>query len=341
MKRRIWTIAAGLASVAALAAVPSALAAFTTSKLEVRSTASATTFKLTQASSDDAVASVRIFVPAGTTLTTTQAPGTTLGAVTALLKLHALAGAEVPVTGNVVVAPPGAVPAAAVAACTGGATPQATWLLALSIAGNPVSVPLYVVPTSGALAALGPAYIQTCIASPYIPSDQGGATAGAQLVNAEFGVQGVFSQVTLGAFVAILTPWTPGTATVNAAGTVAAPAAIAPGAVSATARRAGAGAIVAGRVTQAGQARGGATVAVFGGPRANRLKRLGRVQVRANGMYTFRAKTGTFFRANAVAAPGSAAPLCTQLAPLQALGISCVNPTVNGFVAQSRVVRKR
>jgi hypothetical protein len=340
MKRRILTAAVGIASVAALIAVPAALAAFTTPKLEVRQTAQATTFKVTQSSSDDAVASLRIFVPTGTTVTATQAPGTTLGAVNALLKLHALAGAEVPVQGNVVVAPPGAVPAAVVTACTGGATPTATWLLALSIAGTPVNVPLFIVPTSGALTALGPAYIQTCIASPYIPVASGGATGGAQLVNAEFSVQGVFSQVSLGAFVAILTPWTPGTGTVNVAGTVASPAAIAPGAVSLTARRLGAGARLAGRVTQAGQPRGGATVTIFGGTRSGSLRSIGRARVATNGAFTFRARAGTFFRARVVAAGGAAAPLCTQLGPAFA-PVPCVNPTVNGFTAQSRVVRKR
>jgi hypothetical protein len=341
MKRRIWTVAVGIASVAALIAVPAALAAFTTPKLEVRQTAAATTFKLTQSSSEDAVASVRIFVPTGTTVTATQAPGTTLGAVSALLKLHALAGAEVPVQGNVVVAPPGGVPAAIVAACTGGATPTATWLLALSIAGTPVNLPLFLIPTSGPLAGLGPAYIQTCLASPYIPPAQGGGAGGAQLVTAEFSVQGVFSAVATGAFVSILTPWTPGTGTVNAAGTVAAPAAVAPGAVTAAARSRGKGATITGRVTQAGQARS-ATVTIFGGAKRTGLKRLGRVQVGAAGSFTFRARTGTFFRANAVAAPGAAAPLCTALgAALTPLGIPCVNPTVNGFTAQSRVVRKR
>ena len=340
MKRRIWTVAVGIASVAALIAVPAALAAFRTSKLEVRQTTAATTFKLTQSSSEDAVASVRIFVPTGTTVTATQAPGTTLGAVNALLKLHALAGAEVPVQGNVVVAPPGAVPAAIVAACTGGATPTATWLLALSIAGTPVNLPLFLIPTSGPLAGLGPAYIQTCLASPYIPPAQGGGAGGAQLVTAEFSVQGVFSPVAVGAFVAILTPWTPGTGTVNVAGTVASPAAVAPGAVSLRATRSGRGATLTGRVTQAAQARGGATVTIFGGAKATGLKRLGRAKVSATGAFAFKAKSGTFFRANAVAAPGSAAPLCTQLGPALA-PVPCVNPTVNGFTAQSRVVRKR
>lgn len=340
MKRRIWTVAVGVASVAALIAVPAALAAFTTPKLEVRQAGAVTTFKLSQTSSEDAVASVRIFVPTGTTVTATQAPGTTLGTVNALLKLHALAGAEVPVQGNVVVAPPGAVPAAIVAACTGGATPTATWLLALSIAGTPVNLPLFLIPTSGPLAALGPAYIQTCLASPYIPPAQGGGAGGAQLVTAEFGVQGVFSPVAVGAFVAILTPWTPGTGTVNVAGTVASPAAVAPGTVTASARRLGRGATITGRVTQAGQARGGAAVTIFGGARATGLRRIGRARVTANGAFTFRARTGTFFRARAVAAAGAAAPLCTQLGPALA-PVPCVNPTVNGFTAQSRVVRKR
>ncbi len=342
MKRSTWTVAVGIASVAALIAVPAALAAFTTSKLEVRQAGAVTTFKLSQAPSEDAVASVRIFVPTGTTVTATQAPGSTLGAVNALLKLHALAGAEVPVQGNVVVAPAGAVPAAIVAACTGGATPTATWLLALSIAGTPVNLPLFLIPTSGPLAALGPAYIQTCLASPYIPPAQGGGAGGAQLVSAEFSVKGVFSAVATGAFVSILTPWTPGTGTVNAAGTVAAPAAIAAGAVTAAAKTRRQGATVTGRVTQAGQARGGATVTIFGGAKKTGLKRLGRVRVSTAGTFAFRAKTGTFFRANVVAASAAAAPLCTALgAALTPLGIPCVNPTVNGFTVQSKVVRKR
>ena len=36
MKRRIWTVAAALAIVAAIVAVPAAYAAYTTAKLEVR-----------------------------------------------------------------------------------------------------------------------------------------------------------------------------------------------------------------------------------------------------------------------------------------------------------------
>ncbi len=340
MRGRIWAVAAGLASVGALIAVPSAIAAYTTPKLEIRQAGAVTTFKLTQSSSEDATAVVRIFVPTGTSLTTSQAPGTVLGKATALLKLHALGGAEVPVEGNVVVAAPGQVPAASQQACLRGATPLATWLLAVSIAGNVVPVPVYLVATSGALSALGPAYVAACFSSPYLSVEQGGTAGGPQVVNAEFAVQGVFSPVALGAFVAILTPWTPGTGTVNAAGTVASPAAVAPGAVTAAAKKLGLGALVTGRVTQAGQPRGGATVSISGGAKATGLKRLGKAKVNASGAYTFRAKSGTFFKATAVATSASAGPLCTQLGPALA-PIPCVNPTVNGFTVSSKVAKKK
>ena len=79
MKHRIWTVAAALASVAALYAVPSALAAYTTAKLEVRQTATGVNIKATGSPDDDPTASVRIFVPTGMQLTTNQAPGSVLG----------------------------------------------------------------------------------------------------------------------------------------------------------------------------------------------------------------------------------------------------------------------
>lgn len=343
MKRRIWTVAAALACVAALVAVPAAYAAYTTAKLEVRQAGPVTTFRLTQSSSDDPTALARIFIPAGTSLTTSQAGGTVLGKASALLKLHDLAGAEVPVEGNLVVAAPGQVAPDTQQQCLQGATPLATWVLVVSIAGSTVTVPVYVVPTAGPLAALGPAYIAACFTSPYLSAGQGGLTGRPQVVNAEFAVQGVFSQVTAGAFVGILVPWMVGTATPNVAGTIATPATVASGAVSLAARksgRAGVGAVVTGRVTQGGQPRAGATVAIFGGPRANRLKRLGAVRSSASGAFTFRARTGVFFRANVTAAAGAAPAVCSAIGPAIA-PVPCVNPTINGFTAQSRVIRKR
>ena len=347
MKGRIWTVAVGLAALAALIAVPAAMAAYTSPKLEVQQTGTTTTFRLTQSFDEDPTAVASIFVPPGTTLTTSQAPGTVLGKASARLRLRGLADADVPVEGNVVVASigpdptKGQVPPETQQRCTQGVTPLATWILSVSVAGNTVPVPVFLVPSTAPLSALGPAYVRACFTSPYLLPGQGGLTGQPQVVNAEFSIKGVFSPVSVGAFVGILVPWAVGTATPNGAATIATPAAIAPGAVSISAKRSGIGAIVSGAVTQAGQPRGAATVTVLGGSVKSKLTTRKRVRVSASGRFSAKFAVGTFFRADAVATTGSAPPLCTQLAALQALGIQCVNPTVNGFAVKSKVVRKR
>jgi len=341
MKRRIWTVAAGLAAVAALVAVPAAMAAYTSPKLEVTRTATGTTVKASLSPDDDPTASVRIFAPAGTQLTTSQAPGTVLGPVRAIVKALDLAGADLPLEGQLVVAAPGQIPAATVAQCTGGATPLATWLMVLTAAGQTLTVPTYLVATTGTQAALGPAYMQICLPPPDVPAGTPGrATFGAKVYSAELTVNGVFSAVAVGAWVGFWTPYTPLVGAVNVAATVASPAAIAPGALSLAARTAGRGAVVSGAVTQAGQPRGGATVTILGGTARNKLTTRKRVRVGANGRFSTRFARGTFFRATAVATGAAAAPLCTQLSAALA-PIPCVNPTVNGFNVQSKVVRKR
>ena len=95
MKRRIWTLGAALTSLTALVVVPSALAAYTTAKLEVRQAGTAVTVRATLSPDDDPTASVRIHAPVGATVTTTQAPGTMLGSVRAVVKALDLGGAEV------------------------------------------------------------------------------------------------------------------------------------------------------------------------------------------------------------------------------------------------------
>ena len=341
MKGRIWTVAVGLVSVAALIAVPAALAAYTSAKLEIKQAGAATTVKASLDPNDDPTASVRIFAPAGTQLTTNQAPGTVLGPVKAIVKALDLAGADLPLEGQLLVTAPGQIPPATVAQCTAGATPLAIWVMVLTAAGQTLQVPTYLVPTAGAQAALGPAYIQICLPPPDVPvGTPGRATFGAKVYSAELSINGVFGAVPLGAWTAFWTPYNPGVGTVNVAGTVASPAAIAPGAVTLAAKKSGLGAILTGSVTQAGQPRGGATVTIFGAAKATGLKSVGKAKVAANGKFTFKAKTGTFFRATAVAASGSAGPLCTQLGPLLA-PIPCVNPTVNGFTVQSKVVKKK
>lgn len=328
MKGRIWLCLAGIAALAAIIAVPSALAAYTSPKLQVQQAGDTVTIKASQATDDDPTAVVLIGAPSGTQLTTTQAPGTVLGNVDALIIATTLGGAQVPVKGQVVVAAPGQVPADEVTACLGGQQPAAVWLLVLSAAGQQLSLPVYLV-SDPAVA------IVACL--PYPAT----ATIGAKLVSAAFSIKGVFSPVSVGAWIAIWIPWSADGTSVNEAGAVASPAAVAPGAVTIAAKRSGkAGAIVTGKVTQAGQARGGASVQIFGGTKKTGLKRLGRASVGSSGTFRFKARAGTYFRATAVAASVDAPPLCTALAPALA-PIPCVNATTSGFTAQSKTVKKK
>ena len=342
MKRRIWTVTVGLAAVAALVAVPAAMAAYTSPKLEITQTATGVVVKASLDPNDDPTAAVVIAAPTGTQMTTNQAPGTVLGPVRAVVKALDLAGADLPLEGQLVVAAPGQVPAATQTGCIGAAAPLATWVMVLTAAGQTLSVPTYLVPSAGTpFAALGPAFIGICLPPPDVPAGTPGrATFGAKVYSAELAINGVFSKVTTGAWISSWIPYTPGAGKPNPAGAVVAPAAIAPGAVTISAKRTGRGAVVTGSVTQAGQPRGGATVTVLGGSAKAKLTTRKRVKVSASGRFTARFAVGTFFRADAVATGGAAAPLCTQLQPL--IGATpCVNPTVNGFAVKSKVVRKR
>lgn len=340
MRRRFWTVAVGTAAVAALMAVPAAVAAYTSAKLEVRWTANSVNLKATGNPADDPTASVRIFAPAGTQLTTNQAPGTSLGTITAIARVLDLAGAEVPLSGPIVVASPGQVSPVDQASCLQGAVPLATWVLMLSAAGQSLPVPAFLVPTTGAQAALGPAYIQVCLRPPDVPvGTPGRQPLGAKAYSVDATLNGVFSQVPVGTWIAFWTPYTPGVGQVNVAGTIASPAVIAPGAVSLIARKAGRGATLTGRVTQ-GSAGRSAVVTIAGGSASGKLKSFGKARVAANGAFTFRARTGTFFRATAVAAAGASTQACSQVGP-QVAPVPCVNATVNGFTVKSKVVRKR
>ena len=340
MKRSIRLAVLGLGAAIALVAVAVAVAAYTSPTLRVSYAGTTTNITASASQNDDATAVATIYVPTGTTLTTSQAPGTQIGTVKAQVQALALGGALLPLDGKIIVAPPGAIPADSQALCTQGQTPTATWLLVLSAAGQTINLPAYIIPTAGAESALGPAKLQFCLAPPDIPTDKGGATFGAKFLSAALTVNGVFSPVTQGAWIAFWTPWQAGNGQVNKAGTVASPAAVAPGAVTVKAKKSGLGATVSGGVTQGGLARPGASVQIWGAKGKAALRKLGTVKSSATGAYSFKAKTGDVFQARATAAPTAAPPLCTLLTP-QLGGIPCVNPTANGFTAKSGLARKK
>jgi hypothetical protein len=312
-----------------------ATAAYTSPKLSVSYAAGNVTRIVASASVDnDATARAAIVIPTGTALTTTAAPGTKVGTAKAQVSALALGGALLPLAGDIVVAPPGSVPAASQTGCIGPATPQATLMLVLQAAGQTINLPAYIIPTSGPQAALGAAQLVFCLPPPDLPAPVG-ATFGAKFLSADLTLNGVIGPIAQGAWVAFWTPWNAGVGTVNAAATVASPAAIAPGGITLSGRKVKGVKRLSGRVTQAGA--GVATkVTILAG-----TKRLATVSARANGAFTYavpKKSKATTFRARAVVAGHDAPAVCGQFG---SLGVPCVNATVSGFTATSGAVRIR
>jgi hypothetical protein len=335
MRKRTRTALVALAALAALALTAAATAAYTTPKLSVSYAAGNVTRLVASAAvGDDATARAAIVIPNGTAVTATAAPGTKVGTARAQVSALQLGGALLPLAGDIVVAPPGAVTPVAQAQCTLGATPQLTLLLVLQAAGQTIPLPAYVLPTSGAQTALGSAQLVFCLPPPDLPAPVG-ATFGSKFLRADLTLTGVFGPVVQGAWVALWTPWNPGVGTVNTAATVASPAAIAPGGITLSGRKVRGVKRLTGRVTQGGA--GVATrVSILAGAR-----RIATVSARTNGSFTYavpRRSRATTFRARAVVAGRDAASVCGQFS---SLGVPCVNPTVSGFTATSGTVRIR
>jgi len=336
MNTRTRTAVVALAALAALALASVASAAYTSPKLTVTYAAgNVTRIVASAAVTDDSTARAAIVIPNGTTITATAAPGTKVGTAQAQVSALALGGALLPLAGDIVVAPPGAVAPATQAACTQGAAPQVTLLLVLQAAGQTINLPAYVIPTTGAQAAIGSSQLVFCLPPPDVPVASGGATFGAKFLSADMTLTGVFGPVAQGAWVGFWLPYNPSVGTVNVAAAVASPAVIAPGSVTLTGRKVKGVKRLAGRVTQAGA--GVATrVTILAG-----TKRLATVAARANGSFTYavpKASKATTFRARAVVAGRASAAAC---GPFGTLGIPCVNGTVSGFTAQSGLVRVR
>ena len=337
MTRMLGLCLAGVLAVAVLASA--AAAAYTTPTLTITPTGARTTIAVRQSQTDDSTAKATIYAPAGTSVTLGQAPGATLGTVQAQVTALALGGALLPLTGQILVAAAGQVPAAQQIACTGTATHGATWLMVLQAAGQTLNVPLYVDPTTGAEAAFAAAKIQVCLPPPDIPTTSGGATFGAKLFIASFTVNGVFG-AGAGTWRSLWTPYFPGNGQANAAGSVEARATVAPGTATVVAARSARRVRVTGRVTAGGRPVAGASVQIWGGTTRTALRRLATVRTNASGTYAHTRLRGTlaWFQARTAVAARADAAGCAAAGPLP---VQCVNATLSGFAARSAVSRMR
>jgi len=340
MKRSIRLAVLALVATSVLAFAGSAFAAYTTPTLKVTQLGQKTTISVTQSQTDDATARASIYAPVGTISTLSQAPGSTLGTVKAQVVALALGGALLPLTGEIKVAPPGAVAAASQTACIQAETPAATWLMVLQAAGQTLNVPMYVITTVGAETAFGPAKIVVCLPPPDVPVASGGATFGAKLFQAEFNVNGVFSAVAAGAWVSIWSPYVALVGQVNAAGSVASPSGIAPGSLAVKVAKSGlVKSKVSGKVAQGGTGLGGVKVQIWAGLTKTGLKKVATTSTKADGSYSFTyTRAAKFFRASTIVASSPAPALCTKLQP--ALPVPCVNGSLNGFTALSAIAKR-
>jgi hypothetical protein len=339
MRKRTRTAVLALAALAALALAAAATAAYTSPKLTVTYAAGNVTRIVASASNtDDATARAAIVIPTGSTITTAS-PGTRVGTARAQVSALALGGALLPLTGDIVVAPPGGVPPASQTACIGAVVPQATFLLVLQAAGQTINLPAYVIPTSGPQQALGSAQLVFCLAAPDIPPPQG-ATFGAKFLSADLTLTGVIGPVVQGAWVGFWTPWQAGNGQVNPAATVASPATIAPGGLTLAGRKVRGQKRLAGRVTQGGA--GVATrVSIFAATGRAALRRIATVSAGNTGAFAYavpRRSRATRFQARVVVAARDSAAVCGQFGTLP---VPCVNGTVSGFSANSRTVTVR
>jgi hypothetical protein len=224
-------------------------AAYSTARLSVTyAPGGVTRIVASSAATDDATARAAIIVSPGTTLTTTAAPGTKVGTVTAKVQAVALSNALLPLSGDIVVAAPGTVPTAQQTACIGALPPLLTFVLALQAAGQAITIPAYLVPVDATLGELGSNQLVFCLAPPDLPVDKGGAPFGAKFLSADMSFTGIFSPLPEAIWTGIWTPWQPATGVVNQAGTIATPDLLIPSVLTLKGKR------VAGRVSLTGQA---------------------------------------------------------------------------------------
>lgn len=321
-----------LVTVAAVAVTGLALAgnALATQKLSVTQSASSLTIRVTQTANDPQPARINIYVPAGYTLNTSAAPGTNIGTTQGQVFARDQ-NIPLPLTGDVIVAKPSDF---TTNACSPGLN-QAVWVLRLSVAGQTISIPVYVNSTAGQETALGSAKLTVCLAPSDTPQGSPGRSPfGAQLLSAVFTVNNIFTPpVGAARWTSFWTPYAAGNGVPNAAGTVEARAFTGPAAVT-----------IAGRVTDKKKhiVRLTGRVSFAGlpiGVAQVRLSVNGKLQAsgrtNANGNYSFtlrktRGKVRTFFfQTRAIS--GERDVTATGCASPTQPGVACVSATASAF----------
>jgi hypothetical protein len=218
MKKLLRLLLLACAGFAALAFAGPALAAYTPSLTIEQSSykpGAATTADVFvfAPENDDPTAKLTISSPAGYGVNLAKAQGTKVGSAVAVIRANALAGAHIPLAGDVLVGNPADPTIAGVSVkCTGSPTSQLVLVLNLNVPGQTQTVQFYVfVNKVGAVATF-----QVCV--PH-PDD---APFGAKVIALDATIRGIFTNPTASdgyEWSSIFTPYAP-TKTANPAGTI-------------------------------------------------------------------------------------------------------------------------
>ncbi len=308
---------------------------------------SSTTIHINLPQATDPIAAINIYVPTGYTLNTSQATGTSIGNVDATAFSHDN-NLTLPLTGTVTTDAP-ANHVADSTACARTATSAAVWILNLSVAGQTIALPLYVNPTAGAEQALGAYKLSICLPPPDVPIGTPGRSAnGAQVLDAKFTVNGIFSTPSTAGILrweSLFTPYNPGKGTVNLAGTFETRSLVAlPVGLSLTGTHKGTAYTVRGKASEGGIPAPGTAVLILRGTLPSKLVKVAAARTSPVGTFSssgkVRPKKTTYFKATATVkerdftAQGCVNPLPATVAPA-----GCVSATLPPWTATSPVVK--
>jgi hypothetical protein len=333
MKTILRLAVLAFAGIATLAFAGNALA---TQKLSVNQSTTSLTIKVSQAQSDAQPAKISIYVPIGYSINASAAAGTKIGSTTGTV-FSRDANIPLPLSGDVVVSATSDAP-------TCDPVPHlAVWNLALSVAGQNITLPVHVDQLAGPEAALGAYKLVVCLAPDDVPvGTPGRSPNGARLLDATFTVNSIFT-VPAGQSIwkTITTPWAGGVP--NAAGTVETRAFVANGTAT-LAKKVNAGKRLVkftGKVTQAGTAVSGAKVSLLVNGKTAGFS----ARTNASGSFSIVLKktgkktTSTFQARTTVAERDITSTGCTS--PTPGVPGGCVSATASAFTAVSAKIRIR
>jgi len=342
MRTSVRTALVAVAIVASFAVASTALAA-NVATIAVSSSGTATTIHINVPQATDPIAAITIYVPTGYTANLGAAPNTSIGSVNATANGHDV-GLTLPLTGSVTTDDPAKHTADP---CSPG-THAAVWNLNLSVAGQSIVLPLYVDPTAGAATGLGAYQMLICLPPWDVPvGTPNRSFDGAQLLDAQFTVKGIFTLPTAPGLLAwhtLFTPYTPGAGTPNLVGTFEARALVGTPSLSLKAAKKNGRYTVSGTLSEGGAPVSGASVAVQRGASATKLAKAGSATTSTSGAWSSSGKlTGkkpVYFKATATVKErdATAQGCATALPPTVAPG-GCTSATLAAWTVSSPVAK--